>query len=156
MPIKRHHSNDGDTAEKSQKAVKKPKPSEKITEKVVSTPEVEEKIPLTPTLPVLKFNEVQLYTESSESFNSQSWLKSWESTIKNIRSKKNFLAENNLTQPEVDKVQRDILLMVCGLKKLNREVQYKLRERRDEVKRTSIACDQEDVQLQNVIYSAFK
>jgi len=39
-----------------------------------------------------------------------------------------------------------------GWKKLNREVQYKLRERRDQVKTTSIACDQEDVQLQNVIY----
>ena len=130
MPIKRHHSNDGDTVEKSQKAVKKPKPSEKTpngkttktqvpSEKPDTSPDVEEKKSTAvtlPTLPVLEFKEEKFYNDSE--FKSPTWLTSWESTIKNIRSKKNFLAENNLTQPEVDKVQREILLMVCGLKKV--------------------------------------
>merc|ERR1711972_955105 len=140
----------GDASDKPTKTLKKSKIPENSKKETISSEksDIEEVKPT--KLPILKFNEEKHYTDLT--FSPKSWLKRWETTIEKIRSKKNFLAENNLTQNEVDKVQREVLLLICNLRKLNREVQYKLRERRDLVKSTSIACDQEDVQLQNVIY----
>jgi len=136
MPVKRQHSTD-DLKVKTETAQKKIKKAE---------PNGEEK----PLLDVIQFSEEDYYRQME--FNPTHWLANWEGAVVYIRDKKNYIAENNLTMEEVQDAQRDMLLKVSYLRQLNRHIQYHLRQGRDETKSISIKCDQDDVQLQNVLY----
>jgi len=98
----------------------------------------------------IEFDEKKYYTDELE-FDAKDWYKQWVETSDLIRQKKEEITAG-LSDEKKEKAVKVMLLASARYRFLNRIVQYQLRKRREELSEASKKCDQDDVQLQNVIY----
>lgn len=100
--------------------------------------------------PKIEFDEKKYYMDELE-FDAKDWYKQWCETSELIRQKKDEITAG-ISDEMKEKAVKVMLLASARYRFLNRIVQYQLRKRRDELSEASKKCDQDDVQLQNVIY----